>query len=243
VLPKPPYCDVKAERPWLEWIERVQFGGIDHLSFKTQYGNFTGVSTETPIGQTLALTITPAYSWEVFEEYFRAWIDFNRDGDFDDDGEMVLEVAGNEEVTSDVAVPSDASPGETRLRVMMRRGQWPEPCGGFIFGEIQDYTVVLTPDGNLLPPDGPEQGSRFSISPNPAVSSLSVEFETKYAGPVHLTIVNALGLPVSTDRFNFQEGRHLLELDVSKLPEGRYTVLVSPEKQRSMAEVFVKMKN
>ena len=243
VLKKPEFCETEADQPWHEWIERVQFGDIDHLSFKTQYGNFTNINTEAPTGQTLTLTVTPAFSWQVFEENFRAWIDFNQDGDFEDAGELVLEAVGNEEVTAEVHIPGDAVLGKTRLRVSMRRGQFPEPCGTFDFGEVQDYTVIITPDGSLLPGgNDPEPGNQLRLSPNPAISLLAAHFETKNQGPVSLSVVNALGVVVRSQRFNLQRGKHLLEVDVADLPEGHYVLLISPVKQRTLTAVFLKMK-
>ncbi len=242
VLKKPDYCEAKAEQPWQAWIERVQFGEIDHLSFKTQYGNFTHIQTEAPIGQPIELTITPAYSWQVFEENFRAWIDFNQDGDFEDDGEIVLEMTGNEAVKADVVVPADAVLGETRLRVAMRRDQFPEPCGTFDFGEVQDYTVIITPEGDLLPGGSdPTLTNELMLSPNPASAFVTAQFTTKHSGRISVSLVSTLGVTVRSEVFNLQEGEHLLEVEVSDLPDGPYLMVVSPEKQRVLVAKLLKL--
>ncbi len=242
VLKKPEYCELKADFPWHEWIERVQFGEIDHLSFKTQYGNYTDIETQAPTGETLALTITPAFSWQVFEENFRAWIDFNQDGDFEDAGELVLEATGSEAVTANVHIPGDAVLGKTRLRVAMSRGQFPEPCGTFGFGEVQDYAVIIIPDGSLLPADpGAGTSGQLKLSPNPAVLVLTAHFTTKDQGPVSVRVVNGLGVAVQSERFHFQAGEHLLEVDVSQLPDGQYFLLVSPENRRPLVAGFLKI--
>ena len=235
------YCNAKADRPWLEWIERVQFGDIDHLSFKTPFGNFTSVSTDAPFGETLTLTITPAFSWEVFDEYFRAWIDFNRDGDFEDAGEMVLEATSSGAVSADVLIPADASEGPARMRIAMQRGAFAGYCENFVFGEVQDYTVMLTPDNNLSD-NGNLQGKSFlKLAPNPANSILSAHFTTKHSGPVKAWVVDANGVEVIKDLFQMQAGDHYIEVDVSGLPSGTYHLFLQPDKQKPVVGGFIKV--
>lgn len=236
------YCDIIADRPWLEWIERVQFGAIDHVTFKTQYGDFTDVSTEAVLGSEMTLAITPAFSWEIFEENFRAWIDFNLDGDFDDPGELVLEATGTEAVTADVAIPPDAAVGPVRMRVAMRRGQWPEPCENFVFGEVEDYTVELVPDGNVAPGDGEEDGAlRLNLFPNPVNEKLGLQFFTQENGPVGLTIVNSLGVEVFFEKMNLQSGEHAVELDVAQLQSGTFKLVVDAQGMKRRTVGFVKV--
>lgn len=236
------YCNAKAEMPWWEWIERVEFGDMDHLSFKAQFGNFTSVSTEAPLGETMRLTITPAFSWEVFEEYFRAWIDFNQDGDFDDPGEMVLEAAGSGAVSADVFIPTDAVLGPVRMRVAMRRGQYPEQCEDLLHGEIQDYTVILVQADSWSDDEGPTPAkSTLKLSPNPAKSILAMRFSTKYSGPVRMQVTSAGGANLISERYNLQEGDHYIELDISTLPAGTYHLMLHPVRQKLLAGVFVKM--
>ena len=67
----------------------------------------------------MTLRITPEHSWIEYDEYFRVWIDFNQDADFDDPGEMVLEAIGNTAVSGDVLIPLDATLGPTRMRISL----------------------------------------------------------------------------------------------------------------------------
>jgi len=41
-----------------------------------------------------AVTLTPGYPMSTFTEYWRMWADLNRDGDFEDAGEMLFEGSG-----------------------------------------------------------------------------------------------------------------------------------------------------
>ncbi len=236
------HCSVIAEMPWWEWIERVEFGDIDHLSFKTQIGNFTSISTMAPIGESLQLTVTPAFSWEVFDEYFRVWIDFDQDGYFDGPDELVLEAIGRSAVSADVFIPYNAVPGPTLMRVAMQRDKFPEPCEDIIYGEAQDYTVILSNSSDWMSDNhtGLEK-TTLKFLPNPARSTLNVRFSTGYDGLVGMTVAGGGGVNLFNERFNLQAGEHYIELDISSLPSGTYQLLMQRPKQKPIAGIFVKM--
>jgi hypothetical protein len=234
-------CFSKSERPWQEWIERIQFGSIDHLSFKAPYGNYSTTIAEVMPGQQLTLSITPAFSWEVFEEYFRGWIDFNQDGDFDDAGELVLETSGAGTVNAIVSVPDDVVSGDARMRISMQRYKYAEPCEVFEFGEVQDYTVRFTDEGSQ-PLPVPEK-KEMLLMPNPVSRLLEIHFSTLQAGMVQFNVVNAGGVVLKQERMILQAGEHLVELEVVSLPEGNYWLNVQPEGQRPFTKGFIKAGN
>jgi len=77
------------------------------------------------------------------------YIDFNRDGDFDDDSEMVYKSPVKDDAfyEFDILVPANAVPGATRMRVRILRN-WDgketfSPCGKAADGEVIDYTVII----------------------------------------------------------------------------------------------------
>lgn len=82
---------------------------------------------------------------------FKAWIDFNIDGDFDDAGELVLNsgaISGTA-VTSGFSVPSlqNSFEGKTRLRVGVAFGNFSNTsCGVNTVGEFEDYNIILVKD-------------------------------------------------------------------------------------------------
>ena len=83
------------------------------------------------------------------------WIDFNQDGDFYDTGEnVVCEIDnGLASHTWDIAIPSDAMQGETRMRIRLKYSgsDCGDPCGTTTYGEVEDYTVVIS--GGVTPPE------------------------------------------------------------------------------------------
>ena len=86
---------------------------------------------------------------------YKAWVDWNIDGDFDDAGEEILS-SGTITGTSSNAtftVPNIANSfeGKTRLRVGASYGSFSNtPCGVNQVGEFEDYAIVLANDN--MPP-------------------------------------------------------------------------------------------
>ncbi len=107
------------------------------------------------------VTLEPGYQDGSYGEHFRVWIDFNQDGDFDDDGEMVFETAepAQEPVTFTLLLGPDVPTGLTRMRVGMTWAgnggtNWPDACGVEFEGEFEDYCLTIvegTPPECLAP--------------------------------------------------------------------------------------------
>lgn len=86
---------------------------------------------------------------------YKAWIDFNIDGDFNDVGEEVLNsgtIAGTDaNATFSVPPLSSSFAGLTRMRVGVAYANFSNtPCGVNIVGEFEDYGIILANDN--LPP-------------------------------------------------------------------------------------------
>lgn len=138
------YCSSKGEQPWWQWIQVVDFGSIHHGSIKAPYNDFTDINTEVTLGGTYPISIEPAFSWMAFEEYFSVWIDYNRDGDLDDPGELAFQAFGTSEVSGAITIPADAAEGVTLIRIAMKNGAYADPCETFLLGEVEDYSVTIT---------------------------------------------------------------------------------------------------
>ncbi len=154
------YCTPQASASF-EWIKKVKFNTLNVSST----GSTTGYSlnstrkTALNIGSNYDMELTPGYGFSPSDVHFMAWIDWNQDGDFNDDGERVLDP--NKTVKSivfvgNIQVPWTAKPGSTRLRIGMRAIlndpiQTYSPCDNSnlpstFFGEFEDYCVTLSSD-------------------------------------------------------------------------------------------------
>lgn len=87
--------------------------------------------------------MTPGFRSASYRENWRVWVDFNQDGVFGAN-ESVLTGSSRKPVPGYIHVPPNAALGLTRMRVSMRWGGIPAPCGVMRWGEVEDYTVNIS---------------------------------------------------------------------------------------------------
>jgi len=161
------YCTSVANSTNDTKINRVQLNTINNTTTGggcTDYRDYTALSTSVNKGSSHTLTVVMGTCNGDYTKRVSVWIDWNRNGTFDG-GEIVMTNAGTgtgtQTVTSTVNVPVGASGGLTRMRVVCQEaGSVSGPCGGYSWGETQDYTI------NILPLDLPT----ISWSGGPIVS-------------------------------------------------------------------------
>lgn len=142
------YCDSFGTEFGEEWIANFSLNTLDNTSMNDGYKFYKNLSTTLNVGASYPISVTPDYAGQSFDEYFKVYIDYNQDGDFDDESELAWD-AGQTQVKLDntITVPVDAKPGNTRLRVVMEYIGLgipaPESCGEFVFGETEDYCIEI----------------------------------------------------------------------------------------------------
>ncbi len=149
------YCSANGGATTDEHIGRVQLGTIDNVSTTNSsgYSDFTNISTNLTKGLTNTITLTSVMtSTTQYPEQFKVWIDYNQDNDFEDQGELVVDqnVTGDATTSKDFTVPQNAANGSTRMRVRMNgldTGGVNSPCGSGVFGEVEDYTIIIVGSG------------------------------------------------------------------------------------------------
>lgn len=137
------YCTSYGSNSSYEWIDYVAIGSAPPMPTGNDggYGDYTNAEMTIQTGQNLYINIAPGYSDAAFYEYFRVWIDFNKDGDFSDSGELIASGNADGAVEGTIFIPSYS--GTTRMRVSMKRNSYADPCDIFSYGEVEDYTVIL----------------------------------------------------------------------------------------------------
>jgi PKD repeat protein len=135
------YCESSGGNQNYEWIAQVDVGALSNSSGASGYSDFTDQVVAMETGTTYAVTLTPGFAGSSYPEYWRIWADLNRDGDFEEPGELLFEGAGSGAVNGEINVQDTAATGSTRLRVTMRYGGYANPCGSFTYGEVEDYTL------------------------------------------------------------------------------------------------------
>lgn len=157
------YCVTKGNKNNFIYIYNVNFNTINNYTFSpeaTGYGNYTNLSTTLYKGRKYNLAVQVGNG--VNASYTRAWIDYNRDGDFLDAGELIVFDSLDASqanftfgpVGDSILIPAGAVAGPTRLRITS--SYWPGtypytpmgPCTNPVeIGETEDYTVILADSG------------------------------------------------------------------------------------------------
>lgn len=154
------YCTISGSTlsPY-NYITNVALNTINNPSGNSVYSNFTGISTDLSAGTSYSIIISkPSISPNSRTCGFSVWIDYNRDGDFDDSGENVaftstLLTGSATSSTLSFTVPNTINVGTTRMRVVCSNYSTPTAYCNVIDGsnayEVEDYTVnLILPCGN-----------------------------------------------------------------------------------------------
>ncbi|WP_299132889.1 M4 family metallopeptidase [uncultured Tenacibaculum sp.] len=162
------YCSSKGNSVSDEYIQKVELGSISNTSTGGNgYTDHTSISTNLAKGTSHSITITPKWTGTVYNEGYGVFIDYNKDGDFSDSGETVWTKAASKDtsVSGSFTVPSGASEGATRMRVILRYNAVPSACGSYNYGETEDYTVVIgSAQADTQAPSAPSSLAASSVS-------------------------------------------------------------------------------
>jgi Zn-dependent metalloprotease len=140
------YCASKGNSVADEYISKVQLGTINNTTTGgTGYSDYTSTSTNLTKGVSSTITITPTWPGTKYNDGYAVWIDYNKDGDFSDAGELVWSKAPSQTtpVSGSFTVANTAITGTTRMRVSMKYNGIPTPCEAISYGEVEDYTVNI----------------------------------------------------------------------------------------------------
>ena len=138
------YCSSQGNIITDEWIAAFTFGSFTNTSGASQYTDYTSNVIDVSIGESYTISATPGFSGQTWPEYFRVWIDYNKDGDFSDTGEQIFSQGPTtSQVSGSYQIPATASSGLTTLRVTMKYNGTPDPCETFDYGEVEDYTINI----------------------------------------------------------------------------------------------------
>jgi PKD repeat protein len=135
-----PYCASQGNTFSMEWIAGVEVGTMNNASGAAGYTDFTGITCDLEGGTTVNVVLTPGFSGSTYTEYWKIWVDYNDDHDFEDAGEEVFSGVGSSTVSGSFTVASGID-RVTRMRVSMKYAGYPTPCETFTYGEVEDYTA------------------------------------------------------------------------------------------------------
>ncbi len=252
------YCDASSDEPWEQYIRQVVVGDINNLSGKCDNGcghsDFTNISTELVIGDLYDVTLTAKYSFQNFDEYWNAWIDFDGDNNFTADELIISRFTADlgygiitHTVTNAFTVPANAQAGTVRMRVALSRDGFPAACGDFMFGEVEDYTIVLTggnstnginSDTNADLREEPVVNfTEMRLYPNPAVNAITVDLTSYEQMEGIVKIQDQMGRILASFPLASLSGART-EIDLSELTSGLYFLTVQPKTGKLVSKRF-----
>ncbi|OSY87003.1 hypothetical protein WH52_13120, partial [Tenacibaculum holothuriorum] len=234
------YCASKSNRSTYEWIDNVELGGMTNATGDNGgYEDFTSKVATLAQGSSNQMVVSAGFRSTAYTEHWAVWIDFNQDGTFADSEKVVSGSSSSaNNLTATVAVPANATLGNTRMRVSMKYNAAQTACETFADGEVEDYTVNITSSSTKLAdvrsgdPLGNEQSFEVMAFPNPTADFVQIKLTSK-ADNATYRIVNTLGRVVKSGNIN--EGN----INVSKLSTGMYIINVN-DGQKSLTTKLLK---
>ncbi|WP_299120966.1 endonuclease [uncultured Tenacibaculum sp.] len=234
------YCDSKGNNSSYEYIDNVAIGGISNAtSSNSGYGNFTSQTANLSYGSN-TIIVSAGFASTSYTEFWKVWIDFNKNGTFESNEEVVSgssSSAGN--LSYSFTVPSSALSGKTRMRVSMKWNSAPTPCETIPYGEVEDYSVnigvsakninqSIIADGKLG-----NEAPIFSanVSPNPAVNFIKLQLGDDRNANYKIT--NTIGQKVLSGKVSHAT------INIANLYNGLYIIEVN-DGQRSFTKKFIK---
>ena len=225
------YCPVKSERYYNEWIDRVEVADLSYKTTRYSYSDYTFKSANVHRGMTVDVKLTPKFRKDTSMCFWRIWIDYNNDGDFFGEGELVLSERGKDVISTQITVPNDAVYGATRMRVMMQKDETPDACSDIANGEVEDYTFNIKPI--IVGIDQKEvkyaRGAELNVFPNPTSGLFTVNINSISTGTIQMDLVNSAGQVVNQKQLRNHGIEITEQLDISDLPNGIYYLAVRTE--------------
>ena len=164
-----PYCTSSSSNQSYEYIAGVSVADLNNSSGASPYTDYTNLTANMTRGNSVSVSLTPGFTGSSYTEYWRIWIDYNGDHDFEDTGEEVFSGSGSSVVSGNFTVPSSAPLGTTRMRVSMSYSTYPPICGTFTYGEVEDYTANIS-GTTPQPPTAAFTGSPTTVTVGGSVS-------------------------------------------------------------------------
>lgn len=175
-----------------DFIAGVSLGAINNQSSGCSPGYYAdntstmSASVNQALNYTVQVTLNPSYNQGI-----GVFIDWNQNQSFGDPGEFystgAQTTAGQTEAIS-ISVPLTATLGTTRMRVICRYAATVTStgaCGGWSYGEAEDYAIVVNPAPSCLPTDAVMANNVLAYSADISWNSVAgaVDYNVEWGVP------------------------------------------------------------
>ena len=230
------YCSSISQSASDEWISKFKLAEINYRSGSAAYQQYAKNIAFLQAGDSYMLEIVPKWSGVIYNAGFAVWIDYNRDGNFDNETEKVFIQSQSKEkhILGAIEIPETIADGLTKVRVKMEYDHVPEnACGPIEWGEVEDYTVSLvgkkvSSGSESISDLSSDKALQINLSPNPVINVLSVQLKDE--------VISDIGI-YSTQGRKLVSIKDKNQVDVSGLNSGTYFVMVNGK----YTETFLKV--
>lgn len=233
----PVYCPVRAVLP-LTYISNVALANVNNTSAGGS-GAYTDYTADSLLqinlvtGMAYTLSVKRAGQGENEAGATSAWIDFNRNGIFEDSEKILTSTTDQNPITASFTVPANAVKDlDLRLRVgTLYSDNLTDPCGTHMaLGEFEDYKVVIT-SGTLGTTDIVNIKNDIQLYPNPVNDVLHV---TKVSDNAIYKIYSAAGRLVENGVIKDKK------IQGSSLTKGVYLITIDEKGKETFRSKFIK---
>lgn len=221
------FCSSYGLKSSLDWIESMSLDAFSNVSGNNSgYGNFLAMTPIIKAGTNSLFTCVAGMGM-ANTHYWTIWMDYNRDGDFSESNEKVMQFITNNSNTNYIKlnVPLNITPGPSYMRVSMKRGGFPDACEVFAFGEVEDYGLIINPPGFAPGQSGYTLSS--AVYPNPFTDLLNVEFLSEKSTDILVQVINTQGAVVVSKKAHTTAGHNMITIEeTDHLADGVYIVKV-----------------
>lgn len=150
------------------YIYYVSIGNMENYSNASSYTFFKDKKTELEAGGSYYITLMPRFPNGTYPMYWCVWVDFNGNKIFEDNERVLAQYMNSANYFYRMfKVPANAVKGETRVRVSAKWGSYPKPDEHFTYGEVEDYTAVITQPSSPAPKPDPDPDPKPNPDPKP----------------------------------------------------------------------------
>ncbi|MGB1207441.1 MAG: fibronectin type III domain-containing protein [Chitinophagales bacterium] len=239
------YCTTSAINASETWIQHLALANFTYWSGNNSgYGNFTANVIDLAQENTYSIELTQGTLDRANAVNWRVWIDFNHNLLYETEELVFANVGQNAGVVFNdeplvtkgfIEVPANAIVGNTQMRVAVSYGTAPNPCGSFLSGEVEDYTVLI---GENVQKQIENEALAFQLYPNPCNDFLHIDLaETSENQNLEIVIFDMLGRLIKKQ--SIENNLQTLQLGVADLASGLYFIELKNETQQ-FQQKFVK---
>ncbi|MDG2450588.1 MAG: T9SS type A sorting domain-containing protein, partial [Saprospiraceae bacterium] len=185
-------CDVSGSNRF-EWIESISINSFNNKSGPNDngYGFYGQDAITISAGGLLKVWINVGHTDAICELSHVIFIDWNKDTDFKDQGEMIFNERNTGETGIDYQLSEEIQPGKYVMRVMVDLGRIYGACGGCIDGESEDYVINIADNSCINAYEGFDYDKDVDFSNQSGGKSWSEGWNVIVEGDVKAKVISS----------------------------------------------------